>query len=363
MQRLNATFGWVLVPQTSMGPAASPPRLMLTDDAGATWRDGTPAGMGTGNSAIDFLDPDHAWVWQPFAADSALESSLWRTSDGGRHWTRAMLPFQAGIGAAISFVSPEVGYLLVTPDTGSDSRRTILYATADGWSSWTRVGIVPGDWQFWPPERPLVFLDQNDGFVADVQALQTHDGGKSWTAIDVPRPADVPAAAQSQVLNVVATGDTVLASVQFVWKTGATYTYWFGYEYVSRDVGRTWTLAWPGAKDQYPRSAAVAVDDSTWFRFPDYTATIPGDGYSKAFSVTHDGGATWTTITAALPPDTHFDLESFSSAVDGWAVISADAHCPAGWSCPYSGGLPGQLAETGDGGKTWQVAGHTGPVS
>ena len=179
----------------------------------------------------------------------------------------------------------------------------------------------------------------------------------------MPRPADVPAAAQSEVLNVVAAGDTVLASVQFEWKAAETYTYWFGYEYDSRDLGRTWTLLWSGAKDQDPRrSAAVAVDDTTWFRFPDDLGTIP-DAYSKAFSVTHDGGVTWTTITAALPPGTHFDLESFLSALDGWAVISADAHCPAGLSCPYSGGLPGQLVETNDGGRTWQVGANTGAGS
>jgi len=360
MGRLDATSGWALV-LLGYGTPQTVTHLMITDDNGATWRDGTPADIGVGTAVIDFLDKDHAWVLQPCAAGSGCSSSLWHTSDGARHWTTATLPFEAVFGAAMSFVSPEAGYLALVSDKGPDNRPTVFYSTADGGSSWTRVGVLPGNWQLFSQDRPLVFLDENDGLLGDVNALQTHDGGKSWTAIDLPRPAGVPTAAQSQILNVVAAGDSVLASVQFVSKTAATY--WFGYGYASRDRGQTWTMAWPGAKDSYPRSAAVVVDDTTWFRFPDYTATIPGDGYSKAFSVTHDGGVTWKTVTAALPTGTHFDLESFSGALQGWAIISTDAHCPAGIACSYSGGLPGQLVETSDGGRTWQVAGNTGSGS
>jgi photosystem II stability/assembly factor-like uncharacterized protein len=310
-----------------------------------------------GNPAIDFLDNDHAWVLQPFAADSGLSSSLWRTSDGGRHWTTGTLPLKAIFEAAISFVDPAVGYLVLVPDPGPDNRPTIFYATADGGSTWTRVAMVPEVPQFWPPDRPFAFLTKSDGLLVTGTALQTHDGGHSWAAIDLPRPSDIPTAAQTDVSRLVVAGGTVMVSVQFYWKSGDAHTYAPGYEYVSRDLGRTWTLAWRGAAGLYPRSTIVAVGDSTWFRFPDYLGSIPGDGYTKDFFVTHDGGLSWTTVTAALPTGSHLDAESFSSALDGWAIISADAHCPDGWSCPYAGGLPGQLAETGDGGRTWQVAG------
>lgn len=355
--RLDATSGWALVQQPSNGPAAWTQHLMITDDAGATWRDGTPLGLGTVTPAIDFLDKDHAWIVQPCPAGSGCSSSLSRTTDGGRHWNMSTLPIQAILYAAVSFVGPEVGYLALVSDIAPDNRPTVLYATLDGGSSWARVATVPGSWQFFSPERPLVFFDKNDGLLAYVDALQTHDGGQTWTAIDVPRPADVPAAAQVEILNVVAAGDSVLASVQFEQTKASTYTYWFGYGYFSRDRGQTWSLAWPGARDSYPRSAAVGVDQATWFRFPDYNV------YSKAFSVTHDGGVTWTTVTAVLPADMHFVLESFASALDGWAIISADARCPAGMSCPYSGGLPGQLVETSDGGRTWRSAAKTGQGS
>lgn len=358
MQRLDATSGWALLLSGS-GSAVEPvTHLMITDDNGASWRDGTPASISVGAAVIDFLDKDHAWVLQPGTA-----SSLWRTSDGGRHWTTMALPLNAIFEAAMSFVDPEVGYLALVSDLGPDNRPTIFYATTDGGSTWTRLGMIPEVPQFWPPERPFVFPTANDGFLVTGTALQTHDGGRSWTAVEVPTPRDIPASASPDFHDPVTTASAVMVSVQFAWKTGDTHTYAPGYEYISRDFGQTWTLAWPGAKDSYPRSAAVVVDDTTWFRFPDYTATIPGDGYSKAFSVTHDAGATWTTITAALPTGTHFDAESFSSALQGWAITSKDASCPAGMSCPYSGGVPGQLVETSDGGRTWEVAGSTGAGS
>jgi hypothetical protein len=114
MGRLDATAGWALV-LLGFGTPQTVTRLMLTDDNGATWRDGTPADIGAGTALIDFLDKDHAWVLQPCAADSGCSSSLWRTSDGARHWTTATLPSQAIFGAAISFLSPEVGHLALVP--------------------------------------------------------------------------------------------------------------------------------------------------------------------------------------------------------------------------------------------------------
>jgi photosystem II stability/assembly factor-like uncharacterized protein len=363
MGRLDATSGWALVVQGLGSPGQAVTRLMLTDDNGATWRDGTPAAIGVGTAIVDFLDKDNAWVLQPVPASTGLSSSLWRTSDGGRHWTTGTLPLKAIFEAAISFVDPEVGYLALVPDLGPDNRPTVFYTTADGGSTWTRVGMVPEVPQSWPPERPFAFFTKSDGLLVTGMALQTHDGGHSWTPIDLPQPPDVPSKPTTDVSRLVIAGGTVMVSVQFYWKTGNTYTYAPGYEYVSHDLGRTWTLAWPGAVGLYPRSAIVAVDDSTWFRFPDYLGSIPGDGYTKDFSVTHDGGLNWTMVTAALPTGTHFDAESFSSALDGWAIISADAHCPAGSACAYSGGLPGQLVETADGGRTWQVAAATGQGS
>lgn len=342
MQRLDATSGWALV------GSLSPSYLMFTDDAGATWRDGTPAGMVT-NPWIELLDADHGWMVQSMAADPRSTSLILRTSDGGRDWTSSALPVRGYAWAAISFVTPEVGYLVVTT-TNYPKSQTTVYATADGGSTWRRVGAIPGDWQFWPPNAPLVFFTPDDGLFVSGTALRTHDGGKTWTAIDLPpRPADVPAGANVNVSDLVVGGGVALISVQFHWPTTGGFFTYREFEYLSRDLGQTWSLAWPGGCAS--PCSAVLIDARTWLRFDQN----PGQ---TAFDVTHDGGTSWTSIVAAIPSGMHFVAESFTSAMDGWAILARDPPpCPENASgCGGGGGGPGDLAETSDGGLTWTVA-------
>jgi photosystem II stability/assembly factor-like uncharacterized protein len=299
------------------------------------------------NPWIDFVDANHGWILQSMAADPSM-SSLLRTSDGGRHWSSAALPVRAYTFAAISFVTTEAGYLVVTT-TAYPKSQTTVYATADGGSTWKRTAAVPGHWQYWPPSAPLVFLTPDDGLLVSGTALYTRDDGKTWTAIDLPRPADVPAAASVNVSDLVVGGGVALVSVGFLWKAGDNST-GVEDEYISRDLGQTWSLAWRGGGGS-GRYGVVAIDDSTWLRFTEG---------STAFEVTHDGGVTWTTIAAGIPSNEQFAAESFTSALDGWAIVSLDWTCPDNESCPYGGDLPGQLAQTSDGGVTWRIAGIAG---
>ena len=338
MRRLDATSGWALVGS----PGAL--HLMLTDDAGATWRDGTPSAM-VPNPWVDFLDANHGWVLQAMASDAGFMSSILRTSDGGRHWSMVPLPVQAYTWAAISFVTTEAGCFVVTT-TAYPKSQTTAYKTTDGGSTWQRVATVPGDWQYWPPNAPLVFFGPDDGLLVSGTALHTRDAGKTWTAIDLPHPADVPAAASANVSDLVVGGGAALVSVGFTWKSGGLYT-GVEDEYISHDLGQTWSLAWRGGGSS-GRYSVVAIDDMTWLRFPEG---------STSFEVTHDGGVTWATVATAIPSNQHFAAESFTSALDGWAIISPDWYCPDNRSCPFMGDRPGQLAETRDGGVTWRIAG------
>jgi photosystem II stability/assembly factor-like uncharacterized protein len=331
---------------------------MVTDDAGVSWRDATPPGLTAAWPSIEFVDPEHAWLLQALSVDAnapnaPIPSALWRTSDGGRHWQREALPTQAIFEAAISFVGPDKGYLVLVPDAGADYRRTLVYSTTDGAGTWAEVGRISGDLQFdTPPDHPLAAVIGDDALLVSGRALQTHDGGRTWSPIDLPRPAEIPASSEVDVRQLVVAGGDLLVSAQYIWKTGASYTYAPGYEFVSHDRGRTWTLAWTGNHGLSDRTKIVAIDEATMYQFSDYAATIP-DSYDKKFSVTQDAGRTWTSVSASLPTDTHFDIESFGDALNGWAVVSPDAHCPAGMGCPYAGGLPGQLVATRDGGSTW----------
>jgi photosystem II stability/assembly factor-like uncharacterized protein len=190
---------------------------------------------------------------------------------------------------------------------------------------------------------------------------QTHDGGRSWKPVSLPRPPEVPASAEVSVGDYVVAGNSVLVSTQYQWTTGDSNAAASGYEFISRDQGHTWSLAWSGAPGFDSGSKVVAVNETTLFRFPDHGSTIRGI-YTTPFTVSDDGGRTWTSANAALPSDTHFDSESFVNALDGWAILSANQHCPPNSFCP--GPSPsGRLAETNDGGRTWRLLGPTENLS
>ena len=357
MRRLTVESGWALVAEFGTDNAGGW-KIAITDDAGMTWRDATPRALNRTTPSIDFLDANHGWVLEPVSVDpdhptKPVKSELWRTVDGGRHWKQAALPVKAIFEAALSFVSPEDGWLVVVPDGDLKARPTISYVTRNAGRTWTKVGRIHTKFQFeWPPARPLLGLTPKDAVLAVHGGMATHDGGRTWRPIDLPRPDDIPATAMLDIRDVVAAGHDVLASVQYAWKSGSSYTFAGGYEFVSHDRGRAWSVAWTRVPDMTERALVVAVDAATIFRFPDYGASIPG-AYSTTFSATHDAGQTWTAVSGALPFETHFDVESFADALHAWAVISPDAHCPPGMSCPYAGGLPGRLVTTTDGGRTW----------
>jgi photosystem II stability/assembly factor-like uncharacterized protein len=359
MDRLSAESGWALLYVRTVTGAASP-HLMFTDDAGATWRDATLPGL-TGTPTIDFLDPEHGWVLQILAVDptnpsAAIPSSLWRTSDGGRHWVLATLPKQGILAATISFIGPNVGYLAVTSDTDPIGDQTLLYSTDDDGSSWTQVGIV-SDQQWFDSQwaHPLIFLSKNDGLFVndnDGSVRQTGDGGRTWKPVSLSRPAEILASAHVYVPDYVLAGSAVLLLADYTWESGGSTMFASGYEFISHDRGETWSPAWSGAPG-FEYTKVVAAGEATLFRFLDYTRFVP-DSYTAAFTVTNDGGLTWTSVSPVLLLDTHFLVESFANALDGWAVVAVNVHCPDGEICPYITPSSGELVETHDGGLTWR---------
>ena len=356
LNRLTAQFGWALLHGPTAGVGDGSWTLAISDDAGASWRDGTPPEMADAVPSIQFLDPQHGWVLQALSLDpdhphAPIRSALWRTSDGGRHWQKGSLPTQAIFEAAISFFGPKSGYLVLAPDAEVSHRRTLAYSTTDAGSTWKQVGRIAGDLPFdWPYGRSLVALSADDALLVRGGGVVTHDTGRTWSPVDLPRPEGIPSDSMADVFAFVRAGGDVFASVQFTWKSGASYTYVPGYVFVSHDAGRRWTLTRVADRDR-PKGQLIGVDPTTILEFPDYSAMIPSV-YDNTLSLTTDSGKTWTTIAPSLPPEMHFDAVSFGDRLNGWAVIVPDSHCPAGMSCPMAV-LPGPLVATSDGGRTW----------
>ena len=106
--------------------------------------------------------------------------SLYRTRDGGDHWTSLALPPNAEMA---QFADPARGWAA----TGSD-----LYSTSDGGGTWSAPKKLPTDTMGSMP----TFRDGSEGWVGgggtDVQphVYATRNDGVSWRRLDLPRSTD-----------------------------------------------------------------------------------------------------------------------------------------------------------------------------
>ncbi len=115
--------------------------LYVTHNGGASWSATPPVSTSVTagtvviipDGAIDFVDAMHGWfASNTFAVKTHqyLNSTVYRTSDGGQRWTHYTVRLKADI-TMIDFVSRTQGWAI-------DSAQA-LYQTTDGGQTWTKV--------------------------------------------------------------------------------------------------------------------------------------------------------------------------------------------------------------------------------
>ena len=171
----------------ALGGPSAPGGLLLSRDAGSTWRELTRQDPRDPDAhhfyAVHALDDAHVWACGAAGEDDI--GVIWRTTDGGTFWEVLMSGDRArGLDAGamytqVVFVDPSQGFLV--------SAGEALLATHDGGRSWAPVGI--------PGARPygVHFVDRRAGWLVshDVDArgnplrtrlFGTRDGGATWHA-------------------------------------------------------------------------------------------------------------------------------------------------------------------------------------
>ena len=338
IKMINASAGWAAGSTTD--------RILRTTDGGSHWNDVTPRGARLGTWTTFFLDADNAWLassLQPGSPTNDFSVEIYRTSDGGRNWSRVGM-FVAGWGfpGAIDFVDRQHGWLLMKQDgslqtPGADMMA--VYGTADGGASWKKLSET--DTSGLPDHLPqacsktqLVFLNATTGWIqggcgagGGYFLYVTRDGGGNWTAVALRVPQ----------LGTTSC-DCSIESLRFWDKQhgalvlNGAYQDARGYAqnflYTTTDGGRSWQLG-----PLLPTNAF-----SVFFLDATHGWTLNAKANTLLF--TGDGGQHWSTA-GTIPSNSNGVVTDFQfvSAQVGW-TFGADSR-----------GLP--ILKTVDGGQTW----------
>ena len=199
----------------TFGSADIQPRVIGTEDGGATWTVRHTAGAAPAwGWKLSFPTPDvgYASVEKPNGTSEAL---VLKTTDGGRTWRELPVP-NAGTGSmqAVGFLTPDVGWV---------SGRGTVSMTTDGGETWTQpAGLLDGN------VNRFRFLDGGLGYAAgqriyrlDARATPAAAGPDAAWGLEAPHPN--PARSSARIAyRLGAPGPVRLEVVDVLGRTAAT---------------------------------------------------------------------------------------------------------------------------------------------
>ena len=166
-------------------------RVLLEKSHGGAWHDITPRAAGSTLGSAFVLDSTHIWAVSNPAAQSAgqFRAAVYESSDEGATWTTnsmSIAPSDRGFGPLyLTFVDSSNGWLVVDEGSHGGFSYASLYRTSTGGKSWSRVVA--------PQSAVVSFANGNDGISssgpASRGAFVTHDGGQTWKPLQVTLPS------------------------------------------------------------------------------------------------------------------------------------------------------------------------------
>ena len=240
--------------------------------------------------------------------------NLWRTTDGGLTWTSSPLPAPTAVdvSAPISVAAPDELHWYVSLSLQQGLGRPgpgVLLASSNGGRTWTRQ-VLPGG-------GAIAFTTPSRGWLAPVDGglFRTRDAGRTWQSAAVPAPAGFGSSLPLAELPTFSEPTHAVLPVTFRSGTRAAVSF-----LTSGNGGTTWRTAATvtgrrvaAAAGRVPTAIADATD---WFALPDGGARVVGLVDGKTVRSVATAG-----LPLAAPGFELEDV-SFASAAAGWATVS-----------------------------------------
>jgi photosystem II stability/assembly factor-like uncharacterized protein len=343
VQFLSGSLGWVVTGRSNSSA------LYRTTDGGHHWQQQLDGVAGVAWTLL-FLDARQGVV----TGSDQHGPAIWRTGDGGRHWTRTAPCSELPV--LDWFVDLEHGWCLgaptfdvIGPGPISDRRGVNLFRTADGGAHWSRVqstdpthpvsgGLGDDGQKAW-----IWFRDANTGWIGQNSSggravvYATTDGGDHWSRDELLAPVDLP----GSTLGTIEEGPQLVgtrpspAIVVSPLTPGSQPRQVFAagrYVYLWRSA------AWTGPR-MIPNGGpgVVIVDQTHWL-------VVSGNSVLQ----TTDEGEQWLAL-GQVPSGWVVSRLTMADADHGWALLLSTALGGATAS-PGTG-----LARTVDGGRHWTL--------
>ena len=213
--------------------ASGYPLILCTQDGGTTWSQGTTDPMMLGSLDALVFNTDGT-IWSTGIEFDTFQSLILRSNDNGTTWTAQPHPSGEGSLIDITFPTPMIGYAVGTI-YGSEPGlipTPLAVQTRDGGDTWTEM-TIPGEGTI----ADASFIDTDTGWVTggtgeEAIVLKTTDGGTTWIS-----QSDTITGTFGSSIHFTSPQQGVLAANQYSAET------WNGMVYHTDDGGATWTLA------------------------------------------------------------------------------------------------------------------------